>query len=83
MQHVINSEIVFQRYSRLPETLKNQVSDYIDFLLTRYSENKTDTIEISEEIQSALSERSAYSKAHPETRKSWNEVKTRIKNKRK
>jgi len=78
MPQVVNSEFIIQRYNRLPEHLKSQVSEYIEFLLARYSERNTEYSELSEEIQSVLDARSIYSKTNPETRKLWSQVKAEI-----
>ena len=69
----MNTELVLQRFTSLPENLQFQVSEYIDFLLYNTEEGP-----ISAEIKALLDERIANYKKNPHKVKSWQEIEDRL-----
>jgi len=83
MQTTINQDILLQQFNILPENLKFQVLDYIDFLINRYAVSnrtkaKEKVEEISEELKALLDERVAAYEQNPQNVVTWEELKEKF-----
>jgi len=71
----MNSNIVLERFELLPESIKLQVVDYIDFLLDKYlletEENLGNDIELDEETKKLLDQRIALHNSDPSKAQQW------------
>ena len=80
----MNNELILSRFNLLTENLRFQVLDYIEFLISRYTdieENEAVTEakeEISSEIKKLLEERIKAYEENPEKVSTWEEVKERL-----
>ena len=75
----MNTNIITQqRINILPEYLQHHVSDYIEFLINRYSKSESiPTNEISQEFKSIIDERITNYNNNPKNVISWQELESR------
>ncbi|MCU0394184.1 MAG: hypothetical protein MUE81_23995 [Thermoflexibacter sp.] len=79
MEIAIKTEEYLEKFSLLPLELQKQVLDFINFLLWKhYQQEEQKPEEYDELLKELLLKRSAYSKEHPESRKTWDEVKNNL-----
>ncbi len=81
----MNNELVLSRFYLLPENLRFQVLEYIEFLLHRHTDLETnnskteqDDEQISPELKKLLEERMKGYEENPEKACTWEEVKEKL-----
>jgi putative addiction module component (TIGR02574 family) len=76
----MKTELLLDRFSVLPDNLQEQVLDYIEFLIDRYSEltnvesDQNEPEEISPELKALLDERIAEHEKNPQAVCTWEEI---------
>ena len=74
-------QVILNRVNQLPEYMRVQVIDYLDFLLTKYFaelEQKTEIDELSSEHMQILMERYEKYKSDHKAGDTWDNVKQRL-----
>ncbi len=83
----MKTEIVIEKFQKLPASLQLQVNDYIDFLIVRYSdlaaitnqeEEQEEEFELTDKIKNLLDQRITLHEVNPDKVKPWKEVLTNI-----
>ena len=71
----MDNALTIEKFNLLPDSLKLQVSDYIEFLLNKYQNTEE---ELSQEVKDLLDERIKEYEENPTNVSSWEEVKQKF-----
>jgi len=74
----MNPGAIMERLNILPEMLQHQVTDYIEFLISRYQADTDNIEELSSEIKDLLDNRLAEYEENPNDVVSWQNVKNQF-----
>jgi hypothetical protein len=73
-------ELLVTQISQLPQIYQDQVADFVDFLIFKYTIPiiTDETSELSQEEKDELDLRLEYSQKHPEQRSKWDDIKAEL-----